>query len=185
MWHHRHAELEDVDAVVALIESGYRGEASRQGWTTEADLLTGQRTDADEIRTILKDPAQTIFVFEEDGQIIGCIAITRKTDAAYLGMITVSPRLQGRGLGRFMIAEAEAFAQRDWGVSRSEMYVIRQRHELIAWYKRLGYLDTGRIEPFPYDEIGKGEAKRDDLAFVVLERRLVEAHKTLTTPSPF
>jgi ribosomal protein S18 acetylase RimI-like enzyme len=170
MWPHRHAECEDIDAVVGLIESGYRGEASRQGWTTEADLLTGQRTDADEISSILADPAQTILVFEEDGQIIGCIALTRKADAAYLGMITVSPTLQGRGLGRFMIAEAEAFAQADWGVSRSEMYVIRQRVELIAWYKRLGYVDTGRIEPFPYNEIGKGEAKRDDLAFVVLGR---------------
>ncbi len=169
-WSHRTANSDDVDAIVTLIESGYRGDISRAGWTTEADLLGGQRTDAQEIAAILADPLQQILVFEDRNAIVGCIAITHKEAAAYLGMITVSPTLQGRGLGRAMIRAAEAFAKEDWALSRAEMYVIRQRTELIEWYHRLGYLDTQKTAPFPYDLLEPGDAKRDDLEFVILEK---------------
>jgi ribosomal protein S18 acetylase RimI-like enzyme len=168
----RYAVQADCAAIVALVESAYRGEASRAGWTTEADLLGGQRTDADEIAAILAEPHARLLLALDGGEIVGCVLLRREPEGAYLGMLAVRPRLQGGGLGKRLLAEAEERARCDLGAARIRMTVIEQRKELIAWYQRRGYANTGHTEPFPYGHPCFGLPKRDDLRFVVLAKTL-------------
>lgn len=163
----------DIPALHALIESAYRGESSRAGWTTEADLLTGQRTDPDELAEIVADPEQAMLTAWDGEDLLACIRIQRQPDGAgYFGMLSVSPTRQASGLGRRMVAAAEdAMAQR-FGARLIRISVFPQRDTLIAWYERLGYADTGRTLAFDYGNLRLGTALRDDLYFVVMEKAL-------------
>lgn len=181
----RRASLDDVPALVALIESAYRGEVSRAGWTTEADLLRGQRTSAAEVRALV-DGEHTRFVLVEerdsatdrdsgdrDGSaLLGCVLLKDEGECAYVGMFSVRPTKQARGLGRALLEEAERIARDELQRDVVRMTVIAQRHELIAWYARCGYRLTGRREPFPYHLVGADDPLRDDLVFEVLEKQL-------------
>jgi GNAT superfamily N-acetyltransferase len=163
----RNATLDDVEAVVALVESAYRGDASRAGWTTEADLLEGQRTDPDEVRDALPH-----LVIATDGEdLLGCCVLTPKGDHAYFGMFAVRPGLQGAGTGSALLSEAERRA-RDAGLAYVEMTVLSLRAELIDFYVRRGYADTGATRPFPYGDERFGKPQRQDLLFTVLVKRL-------------
>jgi ribosomal protein S18 acetylase RimI-like enzyme len=163
----------EVDAIVTLVESAYRGPASRTGWTTEADLLDGQRTDADAVGAIIANPDSRLLLAEEDSRLVGCCQLERRPDGvAYFGMFSVRPGQQGRGRGRAIMAEAEHIVQRDWAATCMSMTVIRQRADLISWYERLGYHLTGATQPFPYGDERFGIPRRPDLEFVVLSKRL-------------
>lgn len=172
----RPATARDIPAVHALIESAYRGESAKRGWTHEADLLGGQRTDPEALAAIIADPNQTLLLAEENAVLTGCVLVIDKGERdgariGYLGLLTVSPDLQGGGLGRQLIDAAEANA-RTLGVTLMEMTVIKSRRELIDWYVRRGYRDTGREEPFPLDDPRFGLPKTRDLVFVVLAKTL-------------
>lgn len=164
----READEADVADLVGLVESAYRGEASRAGWTTEADLLDGRRTDADLVREIIATADSRMLIAERDGRIVGCCQLEHRDDHAYFGMFAVRPSAQGSGLGRRILAEAERVAREDWAVARLHMTVIRQREDLIAWYVRRGYRRTGELSPFPYGDERFGLPRRDDLAFELL-----------------
>lgn len=169
----RESTGDDVAALHRLIEGAYRGEGARRGWTHEADLLGGQRTDVAALKDILADPAQILLLAEGPDGPRGCVLIADKGDGlAYLGMLTVDPALQGGGLGRRLTRTAEAETVRRFAARRMEMTVIVQRTELIAWYARLGYAATGEMRPFPMDQPRFGLPRREDLAFVVLARDL-------------
>lgn len=168
----RPAEPADIPALHALIERAYRGESAKRGWTHEADLLGGQRTDPEAIAEIISDPKQIVLLAERDGFLVGCVqVVNRGGGVAYLGLLTVDPGRQASGLGRALINSAEQHA-RESGASTMEMSVIRQRSELIEWYNRRGYTLTGREAPFPLDDPRFGLPKTRDLAFVILAKRL-------------
>lgn len=173
----RAATVADVAALHRLIESAYRGETAKAGWTHEADLLGGQRTDAAELTAILADPSRVLLLAEaEESEPVGCVQVADLGDGlAYLGMLTVKPTLQSAGLGRRLLDAAEALARDRFAAARMEMTVIRQRPELIAWYDRRGYAPTGETRPFPLDDERFGQAFRRDLEFVVLEKALSRA----------
>ena len=166
----RRAAPADVDAIVALVNSAYRGVSSRAGWTTEADLLDGQRTDAAEIAHLISAGDSLILLCQRGDEIIGSVHL-EKVDAitAYMGMLVIRPVLQGRGLGKQFIREAENAARAEWGTARMQIWVITLRHELIAYYERLGYRRTGEIRPFPADP-RYGIPKVAGLKFEVLEK---------------
>ena len=158
----------DVPALRALLESAYRGDSARAGWTHESDLLSGDRTSETEVAGIIAAPHQRFIVAEAAAGVIGCVAITDLAGGrAYLGMLAVSPELQAGGLGRVLIAAAEAEAVRSFAAKAMEMTVIDRRAELIAYYERRGYHQTGEIRPFPYVS-----PESEGLRMVVLERRL-------------
>jgi ribosomal protein S18 acetylase RimI-like enzyme len=169
----RRAVDADVPAIVALVESAYRGEVSRAGWTTEADLLDGQRTDAEAVAAILSAPAGTVLVAESAGQLVACCQLEQRAAAeAYFGMFSVQPGGQGQGVGRQVLAEAERIAREEWAATTMVMTVLTQRAELIAWYERRGYRRTGERRPFPYGDERYGLPRRPDLVFDVLAKRL-------------
>lgn len=171
----RDANLVDVEALVGLIESAYRGDASRVGWTTEADLLAGQRTDPEGVREVITAPGSRLLVAEQPaerpGEIVACCQLQKREAYVYFGMFSVSPNLQGAGVGKTVIAEAERIA-REWGAEEIRMTVIRQREDLIAFYERRGFRRTGRFEPFPYGDERFGRPLRDDLEFAELAKSL-------------
>lgn len=164
------ALLEDIPALTTLINSAYRGETSKKGWTTEAHLLEGKRTDEEEMTTIFLNPKNTILKFTENNTIIGSVLLIEKGQQLYLGMLTVSPELQNSGIGKKMLAEAEVFAK-SLGLDSIIMTVISVRKELIAWYKRHGYEDTGEREAFPQSEIHV-TVSDEPLEFIFMRKRL-------------
>ncbi|MGP2438803.1 GNAT family N-acetyltransferase [Streptomyces sp. JW3] len=169
----RDATAADVDALVALIESAYRGDSSRTGWTTEAHLLEGQRTDPEGVRTVIETPGSRLLTVQRDGETVACCQLERRDGHAYFGMFAVRPGLQGAGLGKAVIAEAERQVRTEWGVPEMHMTVITAREDLIAWYERRGYRRTGRTSPFPYGDERFGVPLRADLAFELLVKELV------------
>ena len=169
----RPATSDDILALEALIESAYRGDASRAGWTTEADLLGGNRISQAMLADTLADVDQHMLVCEDDAAgLIACVTLQKRPGYGYIGTVSVRPTLQGGGLGREVLAQAEKWLRETWQLPLARMTVIAQRPELIAWYQRRGYHDTGETAPFPYGDTRFGAPKRDDLYFCVLEKSL-------------
>ena len=174
------ARAEDIPALLTLIQSAYRGNSARQGWTHEADLLGGGRIDAAMLADMLADPVQQLLIAHDRSGPIGCVSLSHRGDLFYLGLLTVAPEAQGTGLGGILLDHAERLA----GGSTIEMTVIAARAELIAWYIRRGYAPTGERRPFPYGDDRFGTPLRDDLEFVVLaktmsiEQSIMSQHRT-------
>ncbi|MFJ1703886.1 GNAT family N-acetyltransferase [Kitasatospora sp. NPDC088346] len=162
----------DVPALVTLVESAYRGEASRAGWTSEADLLDGRRTDAELVADVIAREGSVILLAERDGELLACCQLERRADTAYFGLFSVRPERQGGGLGREVLSRAERLAREEWGAAELEMTVIEQRADLIAWYERRGYHRTGDYSPFPYGDERFGVPRRADLRFERLTKAL-------------
>jgi len=161
----------DAPALAALINSAYRGDGSRVGWTTEADLLQGQRTDTAMLQDVIRQPGSVLLVLERDGLLLGCVHLERSGAGCQLGMLTVAPPQQASGVGRHLLVAAEGFAVREWQAAYVALSVIVQRTELIAWYERRGYRQTGERKPFPYGDERFGLPRRDDLEFLVMDKR--------------
>ncbi|MFB8775164.1 GNAT family N-acetyltransferase [Streptomyces broussonetiae] len=168
----RDATVEDVDTLVTLIESAYRGDSSRAGWTTEADILHGQRTDPEGVLEVVRSSGSRLLTVERDGAVVACCQLERRGEHAYFGMFAVSPTLQGGGVGKAVMAEAERLVREEWGAKEMHMTVISVREDLIAWYERRGYRRTGRTTPFPYGDERFGVPQRDDLEFELLIKEL-------------
>jgi ribosomal protein S18 acetylase RimI-like enzyme len=170
--HFRRATASDIAAIVPLVHASYRGDASRAGWTTEADFLDGQRTDPEEVRAAIERANSCVLLAERDGALVACAQVALEDGAGYFGMFSVPPALQGGGIGKDVIAEAERIVRDEWGARVMRMTVIDIRAELIAYYERRGYVRTGIYKPFPYGDDRFGVPRRPDLRFEVLEKQL-------------
>ena len=173
----RDAVEADIPALVALVTSAYRGDASRVGWTTEADLLDGNRIDPDVLRGDIVRPGSRVLLAERARgdsarELLGCAHVSIEDGAGYFGMFSIRPELQGAGIGKQLLAEAERMAREEWKLPAMRMTVIDVRDELIAYYVRRGYRRTGVKKPFPATDPRFGIPKRDDLRFEVLEKIL-------------
>lgn len=146
----RTATAADVPALRALVESAYRGDSAKRGWTHEADLLDDERTSDAELAATIADEKARVLLARIDGKLVGTVTIRDLGEGrAYLGMLCVDPDLQTEGLGRALIADAEDMAAEEFGARIMEMTVIDAREELIAYYERRGYARTGELRPFP------------------------------------
>lgn len=160
----------DAAALSQLVNSAYRGDSSRKGWTTEADLLDGSRTDARAIEDLIAREGTVLLKYTEGDSILGCVELNQQGSQLYLGMLTVKPDLQGKGIGKKLLVAAEAEA-RMRNCSKIFMTVISVRQELIDWYIRHGYHDTGKRKPFQVPDSRWGIPKTK-LEFAVLEKEL-------------
>jgi GNAT superfamily N-acetyltransferase len=141
-----------VDALHRLVESAYRGDSARGGWTHEADLLETPRSSPEWLASLIADPDEVILLLLENERPVGCVQVSRRPDAvAYFGLLTVDPTRQADGFGKRLIAAAEAEAVRRFGAKTMELTVISRRTELIDYYRRRGYRLTGEERPFPVE----------------------------------
>ncbi len=169
----------EIPEIAALVNAAYRGDGARMGWTHEADLVGGQRTDPGALARDLSgaNPAVILALRERaGGPIIACVFLERiigvlDVVSCYVGMLSVTPARQDQGLGRLLLEHAETQA-RHWGAGRMVMSVIDVRDALIAYYQRRGYRVTGETLPFPTDDPAAGVPLRCGLTFAVMEKRL-------------
>lgn len=139
----------DLPQLHPVVERAYRGDSARAGWTHEADLVSGERTDLETLRSLLDGDSRLLIALDGD-TILGCVNIADRGDGLiYLGLLCVDPQLQAGGIGKQLVAAAEATARDTFAATRIEMTVIERRTELIAWYLRHGYVASGEIRPFP------------------------------------
>lgn len=191
----RPAVPDDAPAIAALANAAYRMPPGPNGWTSEAELIAGQRTDAAMLTAQLATPGVTIVVATipagtppdgtawrtdarsatavHDGTAIACVQLAPTHDPAVaeIGLFAVHPDHQGTGVGAAILTRAEDLAH-SAGYQRVRLYVIDIRSELLAWYHRRGYTPTGEVQAFPYEDERFGVPRRDDLQFAVLEREL-------------
>ena len=167
------ADESHIEDIVDLVNGAYRGDGSKKGWTTEADILDGQRIDEDRVAEIIEKEDSVILVAEDDdtGQLLGCVHLEKQDNKLYLGMLTVDPTLQTKGIGKMLMGEAEAFAH-FWDCTTIFMTVISVRSELIAWYEKRGFRKTKETKPFPYGDERFGIPKVEGLEFIVLEKKI-------------
>ena len=163
----------DIDPLVGLVNSAYRGESSKKGWTTEADLLDGIRTDARSIYSLMSAPGSVILVYKEE-TLKGCVYLHAQKPALYLGMLTVAPDQQSKGIGKTLLQAAETYAV-EQRCTTIVMTVIDVRKELINWYMRHGYKPTGETKPFPADP--SFGIPRQPLQFIVLEKEIIPTNR--------
>ena len=161
----------DIPALNRLVNSAYRGDSSKKGWTTEADLLDGLRTNPESLKKLIDEPGSVILKYSDEyGSLLACVYLKIKQGKLYLGMLTVSPELQSKGIGKQLLWAAEGYAKEKY-CHKITMTVISARHELIAWYERHGYRATGKTEPFPADpEFG---SPKKPIHFIVMEKEVV------------
>ena len=161
----------DAASLVALLNSAYRGESSKQGWTSEAHLIAGERrTDIHHLIEIIAKPDSVFLVYQEgDGPVMGCVNLQKEGNRLYLGMFSVSPQMQGKGIGKQLLKAADEYAKH-LECTAIYMSVISVRDELIRWYQRHGYRDTGERKPFVEDGL-TGKHLRP-LEFMTLEKEV-------------
>lgn len=143
------AEKRDAEQISALVNSAYRGESSKQGWTTEADLLVGRRTDTEEVLRLISSDESIFLLCKAEAKLLGSVHLQKQAEQVCLSMLAVNPLLQGRGVGKQLLEAAELTAQQTWAVSKLVMDVITCRNELVEFYERRGYRRTGISKAFP------------------------------------
>lgn len=161
----------DAESINQLVNSAYRGDSSKQGWTTEADLLDGTRIDEAAVKELIEKTDTTILKYVEANQILGCVELRQEKGKLYLGMLSVAPNTQGKGIGKKLLHAGEDYAK-SIGINTMIMTVISVRQELIDWYVRHGYQQTGERKPFVVPDTRWGIPKQE-LEFVVLEKKLI------------
>jgi ribosomal protein S18 acetylase RimI-like enzyme len=164
------ATVKNVPDLCLLVNSAYRGESSKKGWTTEANLLKGDRITKDELLKIFQQKGNTILKCTDNNQIVGCVLLVEKKSELYLGMLTVAPEMQNSGIGKTLLFEAETHALK-LNSPKIVMTVISIRQELIAWYNRHGYIATGTKTPFPIAD-SDTILINQPLDFIILEKNI-------------
>ena len=164
------ASINDFPSLVSLLNSAYRGEASKKGWTTEADMIRGAiRTDDEQLISMMNKPGAVFLKYSKDsGEIKGCVFLEKRAGKLYLGMLSVEPNTQAKGIGKMLMAAAEEYAKKQ-NCPSIFMRVVSIRPELIAWYERKGYYQTGETQPFEDSIYGKATLPFE---FLVMQKDL-------------
>jgi ribosomal protein S18 acetylase RimI-like enzyme len=164
------ATPDNVPALNKLVNSAYRGESSRKGWATEADLIDGTRITEGILHELLSTPGLIILTYKEKNELLGCVELRKDADKMYLGMLSVNPEIQAKGIGKILMQAGEAHA-RQQHCSKVYMTVVSVRDKLIDWYLRQGYSLTGERKPFAMPDERWGTPKQP-LEFVVMEKQM-------------
>lgn len=177
----RIARKSDADAIAELVNAAYRPEAGTEGWTHEAHLVAGKRTQIGHITQLLARPDSVILVGLKDLQIVTCAHVEKEAASCRIGMLAVNPQRQGLGLGKQMLAHAEKYAHSVFNSEKFILQVLSARSELIAYYQRRGYLPTGEVHVYPHTHEA-GTPIVADLHIEILEKLLPAS--SLASASP-
>ncbi len=140
----RRASRRDAAALTDLINRAYR---------VESFFVTGARTSEDEVRELLES-GEFLLLRRHDGSLAAAVFVEADERRARFGLLAVDPQAQGLGLGRRLVAVAEAYG-RALQCEAMELCVVNIRRELPPWYEKLGYRAVGTA-PFPApDELVK------------------------------
>jgi len=168
----------DAESIAEIVNGAYRPKKGEGGWTHESDLVKGDRTTPDQVRTLIKDSSVVVGLSAD--AIVCCAHVAIEHGAAHIGMLAVSPKLQATGLGKALLGYAERYATEVLGASDMVLIVLRNRPELIAFYLRRGYERTGEFQAYPTD-LSVGTPVRDGLELDVLRKRV---HPSLQARRP-
>jgi predicted N-acetyltransferase YhbS len=130
-WTSRVARSADADRIAALVNRAFLAES----WFKSTD-----RTNASQVRELLSKGV--FLLLEEDARLLACVYLEPRGDRVYLGMLSVEQDVQGRGLGRRMMREAEDFSRRAGHVA-IDLRIVHLREELPPYYRKLGYVESG------------------------------------------
>lgn len=154
----RAARLTDVDALEKLVQLAYRGGKATVAWKNENHLVKGPRIEQAELKALVETDDANILIAEIAEQdrvlMVGCVLVEQHGEAAHIGLLAVNPDCQNMGLGKKLVQAGEEHAANHFNCSVAKMFVLNGRDELLGWYKRLGYAETGVTEPFPGAETG-------------------------------
>ncbi|KAH8734223.1 acyl-CoA N-acyltransferase [Ilyonectria robusta] len=170
--HFRIATLDDASQLQAMVESAFRAEDSRQDWTADMKLGESFRLDVKEIITQINKPDGAILMATDNNNnaLVGSVEVFKRSDdLARISMLAVDQTCQRGGIGRQVLAYAEDYCQKTWGVNKLGLNALETRQELIKWYMRRGYEKTGETSPFPRDRVAELDLP-EDLCFIELEK---------------
>ena len=139
----RRARPEDREAVEAIVREAYSIYIPRMGKPPGPML--------DDYEVLITAGAVSVLE-ENDGVIAAILVLLLKPDHLLLDNIAVRTDCQGQGLGRQLIAFAEAEARR-LGHRELRLYTHETMTENIALYTRLGFVETGRGQEAGYDRV--------------------------------
>jgi ribosomal protein S18 acetylase RimI-like enzyme len=123
----------DAEVIAKLVNKAYRPSFGASGWTHESDLVSGRsRTNASQVLKIMSNPDSVILVGLKESEIMACVHIEKDSSNSIIGMLAVSPTLQGAGAGKQMLAQAEKYANENFGAMKFTMNVVSARSELIS-----------------------------------------------------
>jgi ribosomal protein S18 acetylase RimI-like enzyme len=128
----------DTESLVRLINAAFR---------VEQPFIEGERIDAEGVRSYM---AKGKFLVAGDfAALAACVYVELRGDRGYLGLLGVDPVRQGAGLGCKMMDAAEDFFRKG-GCRAVDLRVVSARTPLPAFYRHLGYDETGTA-PFAPD----------------------------------
>ncbi len=160
------AQQKHIENICELVNLSYRG---AKGWTKETDIVSGDRISAGEVQALLSDPKAHLLVAIKNDEVLSCVCVEENEDSAYIGLLAVHPRLQGSGIGKDILAQAERYASTTFKAVKYVMVVVSQRKELIEYYERRGYVRTGNIQDYP-KHLNVGIPLKSELTIEYLEK---------------
>jgi ribosomal protein S18 acetylase RimI-like enzyme len=129
----RPAQPEEAAAVGDLVRASYSKYVERIG-REPAPML-------EDYAALVR--AGEVWVLAEGGEVLGVLVMRPAEDHLFVDNVAVAPGHQGRGLGRELVAFAEARARRD-GLPEVRLYTNEKMQENLAVYARLGFEETSR-----------------------------------------
>ena len=166
----RIAQMDDAGAIAQLVNEAYRPKTGDGGWTHESDLVSGNRTNTEQVESLIKQENSVVLLGLHGTTVVACVHTEKDGTSANIGMLAVSPTLQGAGAGKEVLAFAEAYTAKNFGSENFAMVVVAERTELISFYLRRGYEKTGNMMEYPLGT-GVGTPKFNTLKIEVLHKK--------------
>lgn len=164
------AQPGDEPQLLELVHAAYRRAKGVSSWTNEDKLVKGIRTTTEELTEVLTSSDKAILKAKVNGQLCGCVQVDDTGEGqGYIGLLSVDPDVQSKGLGKRLLQAAEDYARSEFAATGAIMWILEGRSELLDWYKRSGYQETGETEPFPGPESG-AIALVENLRFMVIKK---------------
>lgn len=165
------AKINDIVRICELVNLAYSSNDEFRSWTNESKIVSGNRTSEDRLKDMLGNKGIHIFVAKHQGNIIGTVTIAQENDCFVLSMLAVDPRHQQGGVGKSLISFSEDFITKLSAIRKIKIDVVSTRRELIDFYLRRGFVDTGISYDYPVDLVN-AKPYNPNLTVAVFEKQV-------------